>query len=246
MGKIIKFIAQDEHVWNVRPRPYPAAKGMPQWWKDMPIYVNGEKEFDLNPKPNVTVKRCVPTIDMLTAGYYVPLWADVLIKELKDKDNKVITDKDNNTVPVAVWNTETPVLDSWPFEQIDNFKVFDGYSKYAFKNIHGWTIKTPPGWSCLFIHPVAYPDLPFKSISGIVDTDMHDGEINVPFTIKNNFTGIIPSKTPMFQVIPFKRENWESEFEMKKSNQHWFDNEKLSATAVRAYNLLTYSKKKYR
>ena len=34
---------------------------------------------------------------------------------------------------------------------------------------------------------------------------------NVPFFIKSNFEGVIPCGTPMFQIIPFKRENWKSE-----------------------------------
>ena len=127
MSKIIKFIAQDDHVWNVRPKPYPAAKGMPQWWKDIPAYIAGDTEFSLKPKPNVTVKRCVPTLDVLCSGYYVPLWADVLIQDLKDENNNIIKDKDNNTVPLATWNTETPVLDSWPDAQADNFKHSEGY-----------------------------------------------------------------------------------------------------------------------
>jgi hypothetical protein len=246
MSKIIKFIAQDDHVWNVRPKPYPAAKGMPQWWKDIPAYIAGDTEFSLKPKPNVTVKRCVPTLDVLCSGYYVPLWADVLIQDLKDENNNIIKDKDNNTVPLATWNTETPVLDSWPDAQADNFKHSEGYSRYIFKNCHGWSIKTPPGWSSLFIHPVAYPDLPFKTISGIVDTDIFQGEINVPFVVKNGFTGLIKNGTPMFQVIPFKRENWTAEFEVKKPNEHWYSNEKLQANAVRAYHSLIKKNKTYR
>jgi hypothetical protein len=57
MGKIIDFIAQDEHVWNVRSKPYPAIRGLPKWWKETPAYSNNENKFDLNPLSTVTVKR---------------------------------------------------------------------------------------------------------------------------------------------------------------------------------------------
>ena len=34
---------------------------------------------------------------------------------------------------------------------------------------------------------------------------------NYPFLLKDNFSGIIPAGTPLFQIIPFKRDNWKSE-----------------------------------
>jgi hypothetical protein len=233
MTKVIDFIAQDEHVWNVRPKPYPAIKGLPKWWKEIPAYANDENKFNLSPYPNVTVKRCVPTLDMFGAGYYVPLWSDIFVTQEEESFS-------------VKWLTNTPVVNTWPDYQTGDFKTIDGYSKTFFKNLHGWTIKTPPGWSCIFMHPVAYPDAPFYTISGIVDTDVHDGEINVPFVIKNKFEGIIEKNTPMFQVIPFKRDQWESQFSLKKPNQHFFDIEKLYSKINRSYHSLIKDKKIYR
>ena len=233
MGQIIKFIAQDEHVWEVRPRPYPSIKKLPTWWKEIPAYSNHKNKFDLDPYSAVTVKRCVPTLDMLGAGYYVPLWSDLLVTQ-------------QNNIPVVKWAASTRVLDVWSDKQGANFKIIDGYSKMFFKNLHGWTIKTPPGWSSMFIHPVAYPDMPFHTISGIVDTDVFDGEINVPFAIKDGFEGVIEKDTPMFQIIPFKRDQWTSEFDLKKPNEHYFDLEKMYSKIHRAYYSLLKDKKVYR
>lgn len=233
MSKNINFVAQNEHVWNVRPKPYAAIKNLPKWWKDIPAYTNPENKFYLNPHPSVTVKRCVPTLDIFSAGYYVPLWADLFVSQQNDR-------------PYIQWNTSTVVVDSWSDYQVSSFKIIDGYSNLVFKNLHGWTIKTPPGWSCLFLHPVAYSDLPFYSISGIVHTDIYDGEINVPFVVKNNFEGIIEKNTPMFQVIPFKRENWESQFDVKKPNEHFFDVEKIVSKIQRSYFSLIKNKKTYK
>ena len=232
MGQTIKFLAQNDHVWNVRPKPYPAIKNLPKWWKDMPIYSNKENTFDINPAPAVTVKKCLPTLEIFSGGYYVPLWADIFVTQ-------------ENSSPYIKWNTTTSVLDTWPQQMVNSFKIPEGYSKVVFKNLHGWTIKTPPGWSCMFIHPVAYPDLPFQTISGIVDTDILDYEINVPFVIKEGFKGIIEKGTPMFQIFPFKRENWKSEFGLKKPNEHFFDAEKLYSKINRAYASLTDNKKRY-
>jgi hypothetical protein len=233
MSKDIEFLAQDNHVWNVRPKPYPAIKNMPQWWKDVPVYAYNEKKLNLNPGPNVTVKRCVPTIDALGAGYYVPLWADLLVKQ-------------DNGIPSLNWNTMTPVAEAWSASSVSSFELKDGYSKIVFKNLHGWSIKTPPGWSCMFIHPIAYPNLPFEVISGIVDTDVFHGEINVPFIIKEGFEGIIERDTPMFQVIPFKREVWNSKFRVKDTLEHFFDVERLLSKINRSYASMIKDKKMYR
>ena len=233
MSKEIEFLAQDDHVWNVRPRPYPAIKNMPQSWKDIPVYANNQKKLNTNEQPHVTVKRCVPTIDALGAGYYVPLWADILVKQ-------------DNGVPSLSWNTMSRVAGVWHPSQVSSFEFKDGYSRVAFKNLHGWTIKTPPGWSCMFIHPIAYPNLPFEVIPGIVDTDVFNVDINVPFIIKEGFEGIIERDTPMFQVVPFKRETWNSKFSVKDNQEHFFDMERLLSKINRSYASLIKDKKMYR
>jgi hypothetical protein len=233
MSEIIKFLAQDEHTWEIKSRPIPAAKQIPQWWKDIPAYSNFENKFDLSPAPTVTVKRCVPILDALVAGYYVPLWADCLIKQ-------------DNQFPQIKWVTNEKVFDVWNPDQVSSFEFKDGYSKTAFKYLHGWTIKTPPGWSCLITHPIAYQNLPFRTISGIVDTDIWDGEINVPIIIEENFEGILEKNTPMFQIIPFKRSTWDSEFELKKPQQHFFELEKFLTKITRGYHSLIKDKKIYR
>jgi hypothetical protein len=47
-------------------------------------------------------------------------------------------------------------------------------------------------------------------LSGIVDFDKynHSKIGNLPFYLKKNFTGIIPKGTPMYQIIPIKRNDW--------------------------------------
>jgi hypothetical protein len=231
MKEKIKFIAQTDHVWVVRDKPFPAAKKMPQSWKDMSKYANEAKKFDST--NSISVKACIPTLDMLTAGYYFPLWADVFIKQ-------------DNGLPLMKWSVEHNVFGTWASDQVSSFEIDENYSRLVFKYYHGWTIKTPPGWSCLFISPAAYPNLPFKAISGIVDTDVFDGEINTPIIFKKGFEGIIEKGTPMFQIIPFKRSNWESEFDFKKPGQHYLDMEKLYSKIIRAYGNLIKDKKIYR
>ena len=65
--------------------------------------------------------------------------------------------------------------------------------------------------SCLFVAPMHNPNPWFEIIEGIVDTDNYQSSINFPFILKqtpsNDF--IIPAGTPIAQVIPFERKNWE-------------------------------------
>ena len=61
----------------------------------------------------------------------------------------------------------------------------------------------------MITHPLNRNDLPFITISGIVDGNFAiSADGNVPFYIKNNFEGIIPQGTPIAQLIPFYRQNW--------------------------------------
>ena len=185
MFKEIEFIAQSEKIWNVYEKPKPASQFIPKWWKDLPD--TAESDFDiLNRGTNLTVKKCIPTLDMLTAGYIVSLPCDVQVN-FNDAGEYY-----------TKWLISSEIFGVWSNPQVSNFKLEEEYNtKPVFKNVHGWTIKTPPGWSCIFLHPSAYPDLPFKTISGIVDTDIFQGEINVPFVVKNGFTGLIS----VFSVI---------------------------------------------
>ena len=138
--------------------------------------------------------------------------------------------------PQIQWTTSENVLEMWPEEQVSGFEIPEGYDRFVYKYIHGWTIKTPPGWSCLIAHPFGYSNIPIKTIPGIVDTDVLETEINTPFFIKKDFEGIIEKGTPMFQIIPIKRDNWESEFTLERLNQQFFNVEKLKTKIVSSYS----------
>jgi hypothetical protein len=80
-----------------------------------------------------------------------------------------------------------------------------------------WIIKTPPGYSCLFIPPLNNRDDRFEIISGIVDTDTFTLPINFPFIVNGDkypsLESLIKRGTPYVQVIPFKRESWKMKIE---------------------------------
>jgi hypothetical protein len=231
-NQVIKFWARDEHTWNVKERPRPASEFVPKWWKDMSPYTG--PMFDMDPAPNVTAKKCFPLLDGLTAGYIVPLWSDVLIQET------------NEGFPLAKWGVEEQVLDTWGSSQTQGFEIPDGYHPLVFKNLHRWIIETSPGYSCLITHPIGYPNLPFRSITGIIDTDKLKTDANTPFVIKRGFQGIIERGTPMFQVIPFKRDKWTSEFGLKNPNEIFYEHEKLISRMMSSYGRFLREPKHYK
>lgn len=233
--RTINFVAQSEHVIQVRTKPVPAKDLLPSWWKDLSVYSNDEKKLRLNPYPNVTVKRCFPTLDALTSGYIFTLWADL----------EVTIDKHGSHY--VRWLVNEPPISVWSGDQTRGFELSTGYqSNPIFKYHHGWTIKTPKNFSCLFVNPFGYEDSPIKSIAGVVDTDEFAGEINAPFTFKEGWEGILPVGTPMFQVIPFERQSWSSNVSLKAEGEHIIDLDKMDKLINSAYGRLFHKKKRYR
>lgn len=216
----IKFIAGTDHVFSVREKPLPATKFIPEWWKNIPPY-SGNK-FNLDPQPTVTAKKCFPLLDGITAGYIVTMWADLFVTQ-------------DQGFPLVKWGTAEPVLEAWDFKQSSTYEIPEGFSKTVFKYLHGWIIETPKDYSCLITHPIGYPNLPFRTLTGIIDTDSLTTYANSPFVIKEGFEGIIEKGTPMFQIIPFKRDSWASEYGIRETNENFFNTEKLHTRIVSSY-----------
>ena len=89
----------------------------------------------------------------------------------------------------------------------------DGIQRHArfiikFHNL--LTMESPEGYALFFTHPVNRFDLPFTTLSGLVDCDRYtDTWIHFPAHWHDtNFSGILPKGTPIAQCIPVKRESW--------------------------------------
>lgn len=232
--KIIKFSAQTKHVFEVREKPIPANSIVPQWWKDIPHYSEGRTKLELDPASTVTVKRCLSAYDAIASGYIVTLWSDVQVRydpvfghELK-------------------WQPTPHVFTTWPKSQSIGYEIPEGFDDQVFKYHHGWRIETPKEYSSLIIHPVGYQNLPFRAIPGIVDTDILLTDINTPFVFKKGWEGILEKGTPMFQIIPVKRDNWSSDFSLQEEDEFYLNQEKLKTRIVSAYARYMRVPKRYK
>lgn len=167
------------------PKPVPASRFVPEWYRKM----NGVNSGIM------TVKKCVPFLDSMTQGYVITLPVDVI---WDSKNKKFLTQ--------AKFDVNA---DHHP-EQVLGVDIGEEYDRQPHKWVNLWHVKTPKGYSTLFVHPLNRTDLPFHSFSGIVDTDTHPLVVNFPFVLKKDFDGLIPAGTPIMQVIPFKRDDWDA------------------------------------
>ena len=188
---------------SVLPRPIPAVLGLPEWFKAMP-----QKAF--NPSvggQTLTVKKCPPFIDAMTYGFLIPLAADL---EVRDGE--------------FGWNFEVPEgfvseLSHSPIDFHDPSQIvgtpFSDDDRFIIKFNCFWTIEAPPGYSLLCTHPVNRTDLPFTTLTGLVDCDrFHDHPLNFPARWHDtDFSGVLPKGTPIAQCLPVKRESWTGRFE---------------------------------
>lgn len=171
---------------------------IPSWYKDIP---SKTKLRENDTKEDLTIKRCIPVLDAFTTGYFLVTTEDYSFEY--DPDNETSNIKGGN-------NVRHKAITMHPITQLGNMPFSPEFIKYAFKWGNQYLIKTPPGYSTLFTHPMNHSHLPFYTLSGVVDTDSYIMPVLFPFIMKNNFSGIIPAGTPVVQVIPFRRDDWKS------------------------------------
>jgi hypothetical protein len=186
--------------------PKPAKFFVPEWYKNTDSYISGEKKPLKDNFIPSTIKRCMPVFDAINSGYIITLPQDIYVSQ-------------HEGYPKYQWRSYEAIQEH-PAEQaslhpLSNDRPFP-------KFLNPWAIKTPKGYSCLFVTPMHH-DLPFTILPGVVDTDKYSTPVNFVFSLNDqNFEGLIPEGTPIAQVIPFKRDNWkikqggEQELELSK------------------------------
>ena len=180
------------------PPPIPATLGLPDWLKAMPTQVFNA----INMREEDTIKRCPPFVDAMTCGFLIPLICDLRVE--------------NGTV---TWDSELPPGGSLDFprspvgfhdaSQVIGSPLFEP-DRFLIKFHCLWSIEAPEGYALFFTHPINRFDLPFTTLSGMVDCDrFRDSWIHFPANWHDvNFNGVVPKGTPFVQCLPVKRESW--------------------------------------
>jgi hypothetical protein len=141
------------------PPPIPAAQGLPDWVRTMPAQafnalVAGEDD---------TVKRCPPFLDAMTTGFLIPLICDVRVENGEFS-------WDCDLPPAGLVDFARSPLGVHDAGQVAGTPLFED-DRFLIKFHNLWTIEAPEGYALLFTHPVNRFDLPFTTLTGLVDCD---------------------------------------------------------------------------
>ena len=209
---IIEFSTHEDYFSLEEDYPVPILNNVPEWFKKL-----NHSIF------NKTVKGCMPFLDSLTAGYVLKIPQDFYLKHNLTYENE-LHEKSKNSLQMfglheighileAKGLNFNAGLDVHPTKQLGGSPLVEKNKNLPFyKILNPWRIKTPKGYSCLFVPPLNNSDDRFSIIPAIVDTDTFPNEINFPIVINGDkypfLETTIKKGTPYVQIIPFKREKW--------------------------------------
>ena len=194
---LIEFHAADPAIV---PAPYPASRGVPQWLKDMPM----ERPLEVPASANTparteqvpTVKQCPPFIEAMACGYLMPLPGDVTFTR--------------DAAGGLRFTAQGKIIDAQHHLQVRGSPM---QGALVVKFINPWVIKTPPGYSTLFVPPLNQFAVPFQTLSGLVETDTYYRQVHFPTVclMRPGTSITLKRGTPIAQAIPIKREDWQSQ-----------------------------------
>lgn len=216
--------------------PIPATDLIPEWYKKLPTYINSDKPIDLqdgaflNPS---TVKRCLPFFDAMTAGYFILTPVDIAVEFRDGRQYYKWMSLDMISFHGGAQLSTHPAI-----------KDFDYLPKFN----NPWAVKTPKGYSSLYIPPMSRGETLFEIMPGVVDTDTYSMQTNFVFIMNDKtWSGIIPAGTPVAQVIPFKRDPWKmiigGKKEIEESNKK---KNSLHSTFFNGYRNKFWNRKSYK
>ncbi len=199
--KTIEFYSDPhyEHSSLLIP-PVPAISMIPDWYREAEAFINKESgKLDIPDKSlrSSGLKGCMPVFDSLVSGYFLVTWCDVEI--YKNRANQVewryvVKDENDEWVPI---NENIDMIGERHGDIAHTMPRPAGHSHnhMIWKGRYG--IKLPKGWSLMVTHPMHRHDLPFTTVPGFMDSDRFSGNGNLPFFLKNNWTGVIERGTPL-------------------------------------------------
>jgi hypothetical protein len=210
--KEIEFSAHEDYFALKEDYPTPVKLNIPEWYKKL--------EHTLE---NKTVKGCMPFLDTLTSGYLLKMPQDFNIRHNVDNTNEK-GEKFKDSFQTFGLHTMSEFIHAkyinlnsgvnvHSLKQVQGSPFIEKNKNFPFyKILNPWKIKTPKGYSCLFVSPLNNADDRFSIIPGIVDTDKHPLEINFPIIINADKYPVLETTikkgTPYVQIIPFKRDSW--------------------------------------
>jgi hypothetical protein len=175
-------------------RPTPARASLPDWLRSMPA-----RALSATHGTEVrTVKQCPPFVDAMSYGFVIPLPCDVAVS-----GGRLSWDWD--LPPLAIEAHPRSPLSFFVPEQVTGTPLFRGTTIVKFNCF--WTIALEEGWSLFATHPINREDLPFRTLTGLVDADRFT-DVGILFPASwtaPDFEGTLPRGTPIAQCFPVPR-----------------------------------------
>lgn len=241
----ITFLTDDINA-KALPKPGPASNFLPGWYRDMSSYIHNDKTSGKKIKKpyiqkdgqlaiNYTLKKCPPLQDYLLTGYAIPLWTTLYIAYDDQKPSIQYNWPDRSLDLIEPHSF--PQVQGSPFEQDSSETGF-----YKLKS--PWHIKTPKGYSCLFL-PAYYHQPLIEVLPAVVDTDTYHS-VNFPFRFKGD-AGFhtIDLGEPIVHVIPYKRESYKAVYDIIKEKDIAIELKKLWSVGHGLYQKYCRAKKKF-
>jgi len=240
-SKKITFYLNDAKVLDFAVPPGPIAKALPYWYKRQ---TPTSDEFDKIASGVVatTIKKCLPIFDTMTAGYVFYSPCDIYI-DATDPEKIIYS------VPASVKKVLSHLFSHHAREQYSDYPInTDLYHKDLLRIHSLWTVGTEKGYSTLFMDPMHKDPSPIQVFGGIIDTDNFISNGHFSFLVKKGFQGIIKQGTPLVQIFPFKRDNWEMNMETVENSRRIHEQQALSlrSTFYNAYKSKFRANKEYR
>jgi hypothetical protein len=233
----IKFNPVSKFVETSIISPKPARNYIPEWYKETPAFRDGKL---VDGAVDKTIKMCSPFADAFGFGYIQETWQDI----------KITLEKiDQYATEFSFEFKETPNIMNTRGKMKNSFSIPDGFHDMELVWHPVWVPELPEGYSALITHPLNRVDLPFYTLSGVIEHDTYTSALegsNLPFLIKKDFSGTIPKGTPMYQIIPFKRDDWESKIKEYDENAQFESNKKIRSYPFGGYKKLNWKKKNFK
>jgi hypothetical protein len=193
----------DPALYDRLPRPVAARAALPEWLRVMPALAFSE----LHGQDIRTVKQCPPFVDAMAHGFLITLPCDI-----KVRDGRFSWDWDLPPLSVDA-HPRSPLSFHVP-AQVTGTPFHDA-SRAVIKFNSFWTIELEIGYSLFATHPINRADLPFRLLTGMVDSDrFSDVGILFPAVWTDpRYEGVLPAGTPVAQCFPIAREALELAFE---------------------------------
>lgn len=246
-SNIIEFSAPKAYLDSITKEDYPEPikLNIPEWFKKLQHSSNHR-----------TVKGCVPFLDSMLTGYALKLPIDFYInhnvstKQGKDTFVRSRTYEMAEDIVEKKINLNTKA-EFHPTTQLEGSPMVSKNNNQNFLKIcNPWTIKTPPGYSCLFVPPLNNGDDRFSIIPGIVDTDTHEIEINFPFVINGDKYRTLETTLKKgliyAQIIPFKRDAWKMKIKEKTEKQIFTNKFQFLINDFNIYRTKSWNKKSFK